>query len=115
VGDKAIMEAANVLKETFRTSDIIARLGGDEFAALTIGLSRENADIIISRLQSLVEARNSQGSRQYRLSISVGYAIHDSQNSCSMDDLMAAADKCMYEKKQCKKGLLRNGASPSSP
>ncbi len=35
-GDRALIEAATVFKETFRTSDIVARLGGDEFAALAI-------------------------------------------------------------------------------
>ena len=32
-GDRALIEAANILKETFRESDIIARIGGDEFIA----------------------------------------------------------------------------------
>ena len=43
-GDKALIEAASVLKETFRTSDIIARLGGDEFLLLlTVIAKTENA------------------------------------------------------------------------
>ena len=33
-GDQALLDTATILKETFRTSDIIARLGGDEFVIL---------------------------------------------------------------------------------
>ena len=42
-GDKALIEAATVFKETFRTSDIIARLGGDEYAALAIDITEERS------------------------------------------------------------------------
>src|SRR6266540_504422 len=33
-GDRALMDTARVLRETFREADIVARLGGDEFIAL---------------------------------------------------------------------------------
>jgi len=87
-GDKALMEAANVLKETFRTSDIIARLGGDEFAALAIDITAASPTIFTGRLQSLVDARNNQENRRYRLSISVGYSSYDPEHPCSIDELM---------------------------
>ena len=31
-GDNALKDTANILKNTFRETDIIARIGGDEFA-----------------------------------------------------------------------------------
>ena len=46
-GDKALIEAANVFKETFRTSDIIARLGGDEFAVLAIDIKGTNPESLL--------------------------------------------------------------------
>ncbi len=113
-GDKALMEAANVLKETFRTSDIIARLGGDEFAALAIDITAASPTIFTGRLQSLVDARNNQENRRYRLSISVGYSSYDPEHPCSIDELMASADKLMYEQKQNKKRLIPQGASLSN-
>ena len=47
-GDKALIEAATVFKETFRTSDIIARLGGDEYAALAVDITEANSEIFTS-------------------------------------------------------------------
>jgi diguanylate cyclase (GGDEF)-like protein len=103
-GDKALLEAATVFKETFRTSDIVARLGGDEYAALAVDITEANSEILTARLQSLINARNNLENRGYRLSISVGCAFYDPEHPCSLDELMASADKLMYEQKQNKKG-----------
>lgn len=113
-GDKALIEAATVFKETFRASDIVARLGGDEYAALAVDLTEASAEIFTARLQSLIDARNNQEKRRYRLSISVGCAFYDPEHPCSIDELMASADKVMYERKQNKKSLLLQGAALSN-
>jgi len=116
-GDNALIEVATVFKETFRTSDIIARLGGDEYAVLTVDITEANSEIFTARLQSLIDTRNNQKNQKYRLSISVGCSYYDPENPCSIEELMASADKLMYEQKQNKKGLLlpRDSLSSSSP
>ena len=38
-GDQALMDISQILKETFRESDIIARIGGDEFVMLAMNSS----------------------------------------------------------------------------
>jgi diguanylate cyclase (GGDEF)-like protein/PAS domain S-box-containing protein len=112
-GDRAIIEAATVLKESFRVSDIVARLGGDEYAVLAFYITGANSGIITDRLQSLIDRRNRQENRKYKLSISVGCSYYDPENPCSIDELMATADKLMYEHKQNKKGRLRQVPSLS--
>ena len=113
-GDKALIEAANIFKENFRTSDVIARLGGDEFAVLAIGINRTSPEVFTARLQQLIDIRNNQENRKYKLSISIGCAYYDPESPCSIDDLIARADKLMYEQKQNKKGLLLQSAFLSS-
>jgi diguanylate cyclase (GGDEF)-like protein/PAS domain S-box-containing protein len=105
-GDKALIEAASVFKETFRTSDIIARLGGDEYAALAVDITQASSEMFTARLQSLIDTRNHQENREYRLSISVGCSYYDPENPYSLDELMASADKLMYEQKQNKRASL---------
>jgi diguanylate cyclase (GGDEF)-like protein/PAS domain S-box-containing protein len=102
-GDRALMDVADVLKETFRSSDIIARIGGDEFAVLAIDTPDVNSEILTTRLQNLIDTHNRQGNRRYRLSISVGCSYYDPVNPCSIDELMVQADKLMYEHKKSKK------------
>jgi diguanylate cyclase (GGDEF)-like protein len=113
-GDKALIEAATVFKDTFRASDIVARLGGDEYAALAIDITENDPEIFTDRLQFLIDTRNSQENRRYRLSISVGYSHYDPENPCSLDELIARADQLMYQQKQNKKNLLPKGVSLSS-
>ncbi len=102
-GDKALIEAASVFKEAFRSSDIIARMGGDEFAVLAIDTEEINPVIISNRLQNRIETHNNQPNRKYMLSISTGYSFYDPENPSSIDELMAGADKMMYEQKKSKK------------
>jgi len=102
-GDKALIDVATILKETFRSSDIIARMGGDEFAILAIDTTGIYPDIIMSRLQNQIDMHNKSGNRHYKISISMGTAYYDPDNPCSLDELMSRADKLMYEQKRSKK------------
>jgi len=113
-GDKALIEAATVFKDTFRTSDIVARLGGDEYAVFAIDITENDPEIFTDRLQFLIDTRNKQENRKYRLSISVGYSYYNPENPCTLDELIARADKLMYQQKQIKKNLLPQGVSLSS-
>jgi diguanylate cyclase (GGDEF)-like protein/PAS domain S-box-containing protein len=99
-GDLALIEIASVLRETFRESDIVARIGGDEFVVLAIETDGVNAEILTTRLQESLETRNARGDRRYKLSLSVGIARYDPKHSCSIDELLARADRAMYEQKQ---------------
>jgi len=106
-GDLALIETADLLKETFRESDIIARIGGDEFVVLaleTVGLAQEHW---VTRLQDNLTRRNERPERRYRLSVSMGIAYYDPDFPCPLDDLLDRADALMYEQKRTKR--------PSSP
>jgi diguanylate cyclase (GGDEF)-like protein/PAS domain S-box-containing protein len=101
-GDRALIEIATILKETYRESDIVARIGGDEFVVMPVGNSESSIDIITSRLQKKLEALNERKDRAYRLSITVGIAHFDPEHPCSVDELLAEGDRMMYEQKKKK-------------
>ncbi len=102
-GDKALIDTAAILKETFRKSDIIARLGGDEFAILAIVEDEVNRKIMLSRLQKTIDLHNAKTSRHYTISMSMGIAEYNPENPSSIDDLMSRADLMMYGEKRSKK------------
>ena len=101
-GDRALVKAAEIFKETFRSSDILARLGGDEFVVLASIGAQEEADSLKLRLQQEFSASNSLRNRPYDLAISVGLAQFDGQENPSIEKLMARADRAMYEDKRRK-------------
>ena len=101
-GDHALLKIAAILKETFRSSDLIARLGGDEFTILAIDAPKNNANIILTRLKENLDRQNS-GDDRYQLSLSVGMARFDPQNAINLNRLLAQADKALYEQKRSNK------------
>jgi diguanylate cyclase (GGDEF)-like protein/PAS domain S-box-containing protein len=106
-GDRALIDIAVILKETFRSSDIIARIGGDEFAALQMKNPDNNITITSSRLQDAVGRHNAETERPYTLSISIGTEIYNPEQPKSLEELLANADGKMYEQKK-NKNVNRN-------
>jgi diguanylate cyclase (GGDEF)-like protein len=101
-GDLALVATANILKATYRESDIIARIGGDEFVVVQIGADQKNVEVTTARLQENIERHNVIGNRSYSLSISFGMSWYHRESPRSIDELLANADKMMYEQKRLK-------------
>ncbi len=97
-GDQAITDAVDVLRSSFRNSDIVGRLGGDEFVVLAQEAGAY-AHVMRARLQSALDEFNERGGREYRLSMSVGVAQQDPSEPVSLEALVEEADKRMYEEK----------------
>jgi diguanylate cyclase (GGDEF)-like protein/PAS domain S-box-containing protein len=104
-GDAAIRDFANVLKGTFRQSDIVARMGGDEFAALAFDVPESDVSRVESRLREALDAFNATPGRRYTLATSVGVATMDAKTPQSLDELVATADARMYEQKRRRKKI----------
>jgi len=105
-GSAALRQTAEILKETFRDSDIIARLGGDEFTVLVMEISIHSPEIIASRLQAKLTDYNAQRTHPYELSLSVGVASLDPQSPIPIEELIAKADEKMYEHKRSRQNSL---------
>lgn len=102
-GDGALIRAAQILRKTFRDSDIIARMGGDEFVVLAADIGARSSEIIITRLRAELRERNEHDGYPYRLSFSVGVARFDPDAPPSVEELLAAADTMLYENKKHKR------------
>jgi diguanylate cyclase (GGDEF)-like protein len=102
LGDHAIRDAAGILKDTFRESDIIGRIGGDEFAIVVAENVTESAETVTARLHDKINAFKKEHVRHYQLSISIGIAHCDPSFSCSIDEMLANADELMYQQKKAK-------------
>jgi diguanylate cyclase (GGDEF)-like protein/PAS domain S-box-containing protein len=106
-GDRALIKTAELLKETFRSSDVLGRLGGDEFTVLAAVEPEGGVQKVISRLQQRFDDYNALKMVPYKLSISIGVAERDADGTQSMEDLMALADLAMYENKRSKQMKLQ--------
>jgi diguanylate cyclase (GGDEF)-like protein/PAS domain S-box-containing protein len=102
-GDQALKDISRILKETFRESDIIARIGGDEFVILVMNSLETSDKKLIDRFKKGLNDHPLQTERARKLSMSFGISCFNPKKPCSIDILLAQADKLMYENKQ-KKG-----------
>jgi diguanylate cyclase (GGDEF)-like protein len=104
-GDVALTKTAEMLRKTFRQSDILGRTGGDEFIALVIQNNPIDVESISTRLEENLKNLNSEINKEYRLSLSFGVAYFDPAKKQTIDNLIATADKMMYAQKRKKKKL----------
>ncbi len=105
-GDRALVETAELLRATFRATDLLARLGGDEFVALApeYVLGDEGASVR-ARLRALLLELNRAPDRPFRLSLSIGTTLYDPAiTRRTIDELLGEADARMYEAKQARAG-----------
>src|ERR1043166_3980525 len=101
-GSLAIARTGEILRQTFRRSDIVARFGGDEFAVFAPDASFDEAKII-ARLEENIRAANEEKVHGYRLGLSIGAVLIRPYNNLSLDKLIAQADKAMYDQKHNRK------------
>jgi diguanylate cyclase (GGDEF)-like protein len=103
VGDEALKQTAQILRDTFRETDVIARLGGDEFAVVAEVSNQYNKDKLLARFQSNVDAFNQKNNNPYTVSVSAGIVLVDKNNPETIEDLLKQADQLMYQDKVKKK------------
>lgn len=99
-GDRALKAFAETLTGALRDSDVIARLGGDEFVALLSATDAGDADEPVDRVTRALAARNAADARGYAIRFSAGHVAYDPACHHSVSDLLASADRHMYEHKQ---------------
>jgi diguanylate cyclase (GGDEF)-like protein len=113
IGDLALMDTANILKEVFHHSEIIARMGGDEFTVVVPDTLRDALRLedveqeIISDMQNKLNCFNRDAGRLYHLSISMGLYYFNPAKPLAIGDLIIKADERMYA---CKKEKMLGNA-----
>jgi diguanylate cyclase (GGDEF)-like protein len=97
-GDELIRDAAAVLRESLRNSDVLARFGGDEFVAFVLDDAHPGA--ILARLRDNLHAFNLMQDRTYHLAVSAGAVRCDTDSGAALADYVQSADREMYLHKQ---------------
>lgn len=106
-GDRLIVNAAKVLRESFRNSDVLGRIGGDEFVVFATGTSTPAFEIE-ERIARNIEHNNRTLPNQPELSMSIGVIRCDPHGLYSLDDMIHQADAAMYIEKRRKRERLRD-------
>lgn len=101
-GDRAIIGASNILKDTFSENDIVGRIGGDEFAVLAVDAYESDIKKFMDKLLEKQEIFNGNNEYSFNISMSVGATYFDPEDQINISELIEEADKQMYEHKKSK-------------
>jgi len=104
VGDQLLKIAAERLRKSLRSCDIIGRPGGDEFVALVPDVDADVADKLAKRLTSSLEEPYNIGQKQLRCAASIGLALYP-KNANTLTGLLREADQAMYRAKARCRGV----------
>lgn len=99
VGDAALREVAERLREQLRAVDVVARYGGEEFLAVLVGAQAQAAMLVAERLREAVAIRPVQSEGHVvPITISIGVAV--GEPGMPADRLIGAADSALYRAKR---------------
>lgn len=98
VGDQLLKIAAERLRKSLRSHDIIGRPGGDEFVALVPDVDADIADKLARRLTQALEEQYTIGRQAIVCTASIGLALYP-DNASTLTGLLREADQAMYRAK----------------
>lgn len=102
-GDEALKLVGSVIKDTLRAADVAARFGGEEFSILLPQTMADEAAVIAERIRGNIEHTEFP---HRRVTLSIGIASC-SADLCSSENIVAAADKALYDAKRLGRNRVR--------
>lgn len=100
-GDEALKTFSNILKKSFRETDIVARYGGDEFCILLDSVNQSN-EFINSIKERLNDVLVVSGEHTFSISSSIGVYEHTGGEG-DLNFIIGKADKEMYKYKNSRR------------
>ncbi len=104
IGDQLLKIAAERLRNSLRSCDIIGRPGGDEFVALVPDVTGEVAEKLATRLTNALEQRYLIGEETLDCAAAIGLALYP-EHANTLTGLLRAADQAMYRAKARCRGV----------
>jgi diguanylate cyclase (GGDEF)-like protein len=113
-GSHVLMEMAAVILSSIRDTDAVARYGGDEFVIVLPDAGMELAGTVAERIRSRIARHSFNGGRNLKLSLTASFGVAAfPQHASSPQQLIACADRAMYEAKAARKDCVRFSSEPA--
>jgi diguanylate cyclase (GGDEF)-like protein len=101
-GSETLKNVGTIMKNKFRTTDLLAKYGGDEFVIILPQTDKVGAYLAAERLRESVEKQVFPGAEtqpQKKLTISIGLASFP-EHGQSAEEILNCADKALYFAKE---------------
>jgi len=97
-GSETLRRIGAIMKNKFRTTDLLAKYGGDEFVIILPQTDKVGAYLAAERLREAVEKQAFPGAEtqpQKKLTISIGLASYP-EHGLTDEEILNCADKALY-------------------
>jgi diguanylate cyclase (GGDEF)-like protein len=101
-GDRLLIEAARLIKNTVRKADLVFRYGGDEFLVLLMKADCEKTGFMIERLSKAVGKWNNEKAEKFGCTMSFSIGCSTFEKGSDMNSALMKADERMYQEKKKK-------------
>ena len=107
-GDIVIHESAAIILDSIRNSDFAFRFGGEEFLILLPQTETEGAVQAAEKIRRRMEVgKITKGNITVTVEVSIGVSSYCQHQPAVRNDLIAFADKALYEAKNCGRNQVR--------
>ena len=108
IGDKFLINIANILKSNFNTNALVSRWGGDEFLILIKNANEAAVNSLIKKIKTETNINlNSSYPMDYKPNFAMGYAMIDAFDQ-NLPKHIALAERYMYREKRIEAARFRN-------
>ena len=100
IGDRVLVELAEVVRGHLRKGDLAARMGGDEFAVLMAETDAAEAGEVLGRVLRAVAGHSFSASGLRRGQVTVSVGVTESEGEEAPNDVLRRADTELYTAKR---------------
>ncbi|KTD31031.1 sensor histidine kinase [Legionella moravica] len=103
VGDLILLELANLLRKSSRSSDIVSRWGGEEFLIVTPKTSLEQAAILAEHIRQVIKLHQFS----HGIHITVSFGVTSFQKNDTLESIILRADDALYKAKNSGRDIVK--------
>ena len=96
VGDRVLIEIANLIRQDLANPDVVCRWGGEEFVVMLVGSTYGEAVDVAEKIRKKIEAMRIPLDNSSELQITMSFGVEEHQRGESVDETVSKADKALY-------------------